>query len=96
MIADLAWHQDADSRYLDAGVQVLELAEGTYELYLRQPPAETRRLLTMLLSNCTFRDGQITPTYHQPFDIIEVMADCVEKNKPAARAGQPVLQEWGG
>jgi len=96
LISELARHQDADGRYLDTGIQVLELAECASELYLRQPPAEKRQMLNLLLSNCTFSGGEITPTYRQPFDILAVMAERAIKKKPAARAGQPVLQEWGG
>ncbi|MBI3408098.1 MAG: recombinase family protein [Planctomycetes bacterium] len=96
LIAELTRHQESDSGYLDSGVHILELAEQAYDLYLHQPPAEKRRLLTLLLSNCTLTNGKISPVYRQPFDIIVVMAEQATNNKPADREGQPVLQEWGG
>jgi len=66
-------HQRASECYLDAGVQVLGLAQRAYELWLVQPQSERRKLLNLLLLNCTF-DGETLAdagvrgaTYRKPF-----------------------------
>jgi site-specific DNA recombinase len=51
-------------------VQLLELAKTAQKLFEQQPPREKRRLLNFLLSNCTWRDGQIGVKFRQPFDLL--------------------------
>jgi len=54
---------------------ILELAKQAENLYKSQNPAEQRRLLETVLSNCTFDAGTLCPTYAKPFDLL------VEGNK---------------
>jgi len=48
-----------------------EIATGIAE-YLQTGNAETeqRRLLELVLSNCAFDRGGLSPTYHSPFDLL--------------------------
>jgi hypothetical protein len=39
-------------------------------LYKSQNPAEQRRLLETVLSNCTFDRGTLCPTYTSPLDLL--------------------------
>ena len=55
--------------------KILELAKQAENLYRSQIPAEQRRLLQTVLSNCTFDAGTLCPTYAKPFDLL------VEGNK---------------
>ena len=50
--------------------KILELAKKAEELYKSQNPAEQRRLLETVLSNCTFDRGTLCPTYASPFDLL--------------------------
>ena len=52
------------------GERILELAKQAHFLYLKQDPAEQRRLLETVLSNCTFDRGSLCPTYTKPFDVL--------------------------
>src|SRR5258708_6607578 len=63
-------HRDADRSYIDEGVQLLELASRASELFRSQESREKRELLRYVLSNSTWKDGQLTPTFRQPFDLI--------------------------
>ena len=63
-------HEKANVNYLSHGVSILELARKAYRLYLKQKPAEKRKLLKILLSNCTFDSGKLYPTYNRPFDLL--------------------------
>ena len=69
-LAELARHDRASSHYLATGAKILELSQRAYELYVKQEPAQQRRLLNTLLSNCTFDRGTLTPTYSNPFDLL--------------------------
>jgi site-specific DNA recombinase len=50
--------------------KILELAKRAEFLYKSQNPAEQRRLLETVLSNCTFDRGSLVPTYSKPFDLL--------------------------
>ncbi len=60
----------ASHEYTVVGSQILELAKNAKTLFLRQSGPEQARLLKTLLSNCTLRDGSLTPTYKKPFDLL--------------------------
>jgi len=70
ILATIQRHQDANSNYFAQGIHILELAQKAYSLYIKQKPAEKRRLLNFVLSNCTLNDGTLCPTYKKPFDLI--------------------------
>lgn len=53
-------YQDANQTYLDEGIPLLERAQKAGALFRKQSPAEKRRLLGFVLSNCTRKDGQLT------------------------------------
>ena len=48
--------------------RILELAQKAEFLYKSQDREEQRRLLEIVLSNCTFDRGSLSPTYNSPFD----------------------------
>jgi hypothetical protein len=50
--------------------KILELAKQAEILYKSQVPAEQRRLLDLVLLNCTFDRGSLCPTYAEPFDLL--------------------------
>jgi len=52
------------------GVQLLELARNAQRLFAKQEPREKRRLLNVLLSNCTREDDEVVATFRQPFDLL--------------------------
>ena len=60
-------HENANHCYYDAGVKILRLAQRAYTLWLSQPQTEKRKLLDLLLSNCTFDGTSLTATYRKPF-----------------------------
>jgi hypothetical protein len=72
VIRDVAAHQTANRTYIEEGVQLLELAHNAHVLFESQPPAEKRRLLDFVLSNCTWKGGELAAKYRQPFDVLAV------------------------
>ncbi len=55
---------------MEEGIQLLELARNAQRLFAKQEPREKRRLLSFLVSNCRWNDGELTATFRQTFDIL--------------------------
>ena len=66
----LAQYEAASDRYIDRGLEILELAKHAHSQYLSHNHQERRKILNAVLSNCTFRRGTLDPTYNKPFDIL--------------------------
>ena len=58
-LREIERHQAANKSYMDEGVRLLELARRLFE---RQEPREKRRLLNFLVSNCSWKSGELTAT----------------------------------
>ena len=52
-------HQSANTSYFQTGIQILQLANRAYDLYLQQTAHEQRKLLNTILSNCSFYCGTL-------------------------------------
>ena len=63
-------HQSADQSYLDEGVRILELARNARRLFVQQEAREKRRLLDFVVSNCSWKGGELVTKFRQPFDLI--------------------------
>jgi site-specific DNA recombinase len=63
-------HQTADQSYLEEGVRILELARNAQRLFENQEPREKRRLLNFLVSNCSWKGGELRTVFRQPFDLL--------------------------
>jgi len=79
-------HRQANRTYIDAGVRLLELASRARELFLKQGPAEKRRLLQFVVSNSTWRDRRLSISYRPPFDLI---VDGISQAAKNGRRDQP-------
>ena len=66
---EMARHERASHDYESTGVQILELAQSAYSVYVTRNPQEQATLAKKLLSNCTFDSGTLTATYVKPFDL---------------------------
>src|SRR5258708_2292699 len=71
---EITLHQAADQCYLDEGVRLLELAHSSQRLFAKQEPSEKRRLLNFVLSNSTWKGGELSIIFRQPFDLISEIA----------------------
>ena len=85
-------HQAANQSYLGEGVALLELASRAADLFEKQPAREKRRLLDFVLSNSTWANGELTPEFRQPFDMIALEATACASEKVAGVASDDLLQ----
>lgn len=70
---------NADKKYYDEGVQILELLKDAYNKYLKQNNHEKRKMLKYLLSNCTINDKKVSYDYNLPFAYFVNFDNCQEK-----------------
>jgi hypothetical protein len=66
---EITRHQAADRSCLEEGARLIDLAHASRGLFFNQQPHEQRRLLNFVLSNSTWKNGKLTVTYRQPFDL---------------------------
>src|SRR5262245_39648598 len=79
-LREIERHRAADQSYLEEGVRLLELARNAQRLFEKREPRDKRRLLNFVVSNCTWKGGELTATLRQPFDLL------AETNAIAAQA----------
>ena len=85
----LSQHSNANLNYLDTGVDLLELAKRAYSLYLQQDPAEQRKLLNLVYSNCIFKNGKIKVEYRKPFNILALTRKEIQQIKDTSKEKIP-------
>ena len=91
---DIERHRNADRSYLSEGVALLELAKDAQRLFAKQEPREKRRLLNFLLSNCTWKDGELTATFRQPFDLLAKTVVAAERESGLEVASSLKNEKW--
>jgi hypothetical protein len=87
-------HQDANQTYLNEGIRLLELAQKAGRLFRQQSSVEKRRLLGFVLSNCIWKDGQLTAEYRQPFDLLAKNVIAFEKKKQEKGSEKLDFDNW--
>ena len=75
-------------------IRLLELAQKAGALFRKQSPVEKRRLLSFVLSNCTWKGGQLTAAYRQPFDLLVKNVISLEAKTPAEHAQAGISGNW--
>ena len=76
------------------GVQLLRLADRAHALFERQEPAEKRRLLNFLLSNCVWKAGVLTAEYRQPFDMLALARQAAGDEVGESAAKTASFENW--
>ena len=93
-LRDIERHQGADQSYLEDGVRLIELAQNAQRLFEKQDSREKRRLLNFLVSNSSWRDGELTVTLRQPFDLIVETTAIDAKRKTAGEVSNDLSVIW--
>ena len=93
-LRDIERHQGADQSYLEDGVHLIELAQNAQRLFEKQDSREKRRLLNFLVSNSTWRDGELSATLRQPFDLIAETSAIEAKRKAAGDVSNDLSVIW--
>lgn len=70
LIPAIGRHQTANHSYMAERIRLLELGRNARHLFEKQEAREKRRLLDFLVSNCSWKDGQLTAEFRQPFNLL--------------------------
>ena len=93
-LSDIQDHQTMDQAYMKCGISLLDMAQDAPRLFKQQNAREKRRLLNFLLSNCSWRDGELTASFRQPFDFIAETTAAEEKEKTAEKITSGLSDIW--
>ncbi len=89
-------HQVANQGYLEAGIQILGLAHRAGEHFRKREGSSRRELLNLLVSNCSWRDGELQTTFRQPFDLIAAMNAPGLEEEALVGASPASVERWSG
>lgn len=67
---ELRRYQEASEAYMNEGVDLLILAQDAEEIFQKHEGASRKRLLNFVLSNCTWKDAQLSANFRKPFDLL--------------------------
>jgi site-specific DNA recombinase len=89
-------HQGANQSYFEEGIRVLELARNAPRLFEKQKAHEKRRLLNFVVSNCSWKDGELAATLRQPFDILAKTVTLSARKAGDGRSKTAKSEIWLG
>lgn len=96
VMRDIETHRNANQNSIEDGIRLLELARRAHLLFENQPPAEKRKLLDFVLSNCRWKGGKLEAEYRKPFDMLAVAVakdgfrlECWARKRAILRTGSP-------
>ena len=75
-------------------ISILELIRNTRTMYLKRSSSEKGRLVSNLLSNCTWKDGELTAEFRQPYDIVADAKMKHDKKKAAGESPDSLYPVW--
>ena len=93
-LRDIEQHQTADQSYLEEGVQLLELARNAQRLFAKQEAKEKRRLLGFLVSNCSWKGGELTAELRQPFAFLAETVAAAQTKKATEPGFDGLNEIW--
>jgi site-specific DNA recombinase len=94
ILREIQAHQAADQNYIEEGIKLLDLARCAHGLFENQSAREKRRLLDFVLSNSTWKGGELTAQYRQPFNLLADAALAAEIGTAGARAISGQNENW--
>ena len=74
--------------------RLLELAAKAHELFKAQSPRNKRQLLNVVVSNSSWKDGELTVVYRQPFDLFSTWSESMKVQPISGVAENSQNEEW--
>ncbi|MER9363175.1 hypothetical protein [Mesorhizobium sp. M0500] len=96
LLREIERHGEAEESYMDDGVRLLELARNARQLFARQAPGEKKRLLNLLLSNCTWENGEVRAVFRQPFDLLAETTTALSSQRAPGAVSSAEHPVWLG
>ena len=79
---------------MDEGVKILELARSACRLFSKQKSGEKRRLLNFVLSNCSWKNGELSAEFKQPFDLFVDANRAHRKKMATSTTSSDFRKDW--
>lgn len=80
--------------YLDEGIRLIGIARDARRMFQTADREGRKRILSLLLSNCTYADGTVSTTYRKPFNVIveSLPREAIAREDSGAR--MPKTRKW--
>lgn len=85
---------DADHAYIDDGIALLGIAKDARRVFAEANFAGKRNILHHLLSNCSYKDGEVSAIFRKPFDIIVESLPSTTLGEDASSAKIVKNKKW--
>ena len=85
---------DADHAYLDEGIELIAIARDARRTFAEASQDRKQSVLLTLLSNYSYRDGQVTATFRKLYDIIMEKLPREKLLEGSSGAKTPKTAEW--
>ncbi|WP_292059874.1 recombinase family protein [Brevundimonas sp. UBA5936] len=93
-LKDIERHHSADDEYIGNGIALIRLGREAHDLFEQASASEKRRVLNLVLSNCSWAHGELTAKFRQPFDLLsETIAQSTLPKKGEA-GDLPENEKW--
>jgi hypothetical protein len=79
---------------MEEGIKLLGLARRAQELFENQPANEKRKLLDFVLSNFTWKNGDLVAEYRQPFDVLAIAVASDQRTRSVAPQQAVENENW--
>ena len=86
--------EDASQSYITEGVQLLELVQKAYDLFIKQSAMEKRRLLNFMVQNSFWDTGSLRVEWKQPFDMLMEFSLKDEVGKVSDNDNLTIPEKW--
>lgn len=93
-LKDIERHHRADDSYIDSGVALLRLAKDAHRIFEAKGPDEKRTLLNLVLSNCSWANGELLTEFRQPFDLLKETNLGPDTKNPAEGPDSSQNRRW--
>ncbi|WP_235362823.1 hypothetical protein [Brevundimonas diminuta] len=93
-LKDIERHHSADDEYIDNGIALIRLGREAHDLFERASASEKRRVLNLVLSNCSWAHGELTAKFRQPFDLLSETIAQSTLPKKGETGDLPENEKW--
>jgi site-specific DNA recombinase len=93
---DIDSHRTANQNHIEDGVRLLTLAQRAHKLFEMQAAGEKRKLLQFVLSNCSWKAGELTVQYRKPFDLLALAASANQQVGSGGHTETGHIEKWLG
>lgn len=93
-LREIHFHKTADGSYLEDGISLLRLVNEAASTFKETEQNGKRRLMNFALSNCSWKNGQLTVEFRQPFEMIATIGSAPSPGGGCGGVNSPPHPIW--